>query len=53
MAAATEDARSLIARFDEAGYDASWLEGIFDGGAIVRINSAPLFAATRRSSPAR
>ncbi|HET9193947.1 MAG TPA: ABC transporter permease, partial [Vicinamibacterales bacterium] len=36
IAAATEDARSLIARFDEAGYDASWFERIFDGGAIVR-----------------
>jgi predicted permease len=34
--AATDDARSLIARFDEVGYDASWFEGIFDGGAIVR-----------------
>jgi putative ABC transport system permease protein len=36
IAAATEDARRLIARFDEAGYDASWFERIFDRGAIVR-----------------
>ena len=36
IAAATEDGRRLVARFDEAGYDASWFEKIFDGGAIVR-----------------
>ena len=36
IAAATEDARRLIARFDEVGYDASWFERVFDGGAIVR-----------------
>jgi putative ABC transport system permease protein len=34
--AAIGDARSLIARFDEAGYGPHWLEEIFDGGAIVR-----------------
>ena len=34
--AAIGDARSLIARFDEAGYGPNWLEEIFDGGAIVR-----------------
>jgi putative ABC transport system permease protein len=34
--AATEDARSLVARFDEVGYDASWFDGVFDGDAIVR-----------------
>jgi predicted permease len=34
--AAVGDARSLVARFGEAGYDASWFEGFFDGGAIVR-----------------
>jgi predicted permease len=33
---AADDARRLIARFDEVGYDASWFEEIFDGGAIVR-----------------
>ena len=34
--AATDDARSLVARFDEAGYGPSWFKNIFDGGAIVR-----------------
>ena len=34
--AAIEDARSLIARFGEVGYDRAWLEGISNGGAIVR-----------------
>ena len=34
--AASGDARSLIARFNELGYDPSWFEGIFDGGAVVR-----------------
>ena len=34
--AASGDARSLIARFNELGYDRSWFEGIFDGGAVVR-----------------
>jgi putative ABC transport system permease protein len=34
--AATDDARSLVARFDEVGYGPSWFEGIFDGDAIVR-----------------
>jgi predicted permease len=33
--AAIEDARTLIARFDEVGYGPSWFEGIFDGGAFV------------------
>ncbi len=34
--AAIDDARSLVARFPEAGYPPSWLETVFDGGAIVR-----------------
>jgi predicted permease len=34
--AATDDARSLIARFGEVGYPASWFKDTFDGGAIVR-----------------
>jgi|SRR5688572_12407677 len=34
--AATDDARSLIARFEELGYDPSWFKDVFDGGAIVR-----------------
>jgi len=34
--AAIQDARSLIARFDEVGYGPGWFEGFFDGGAIVR-----------------
>jgi predicted permease len=34
--AATADARSLVARFGELGYDAGWFEGLFDGGAVVR-----------------
>ena len=34
--AATADARSLVARFTEVGYDPSWFEGVFDGGAVVR-----------------
>jgi predicted permease len=34
--AAAADARSLVARFTEVGYDASWFEGVFDGGAVVR-----------------
>jgi putative ABC transport system permease protein len=34
--AAARDARSLVARFDEVGYDASWFKEIFDGGAVVR-----------------
>jgi putative ABC transport system permease protein len=34
--AATDDARSLVARLDEAGYPPSWFESIFDGGAVVR-----------------
>jgi predicted permease len=34
--AATADARSLVARFGEVGYDAGWFEGLFDGGAVVR-----------------
>ncbi|HJR71397.1 MAG TPA: ABC transporter permease [Gammaproteobacteria bacterium] len=33
---ATDDARSLVARLDEAGYPPSWFESIFDGGAVVR-----------------
>jgi predicted permease len=34
--AAIDDARSLVARFDEVGYDATWFQGIYDGGAAVR-----------------
>jgi len=34
--AATEDARSLVARFPEIGYPASVFETVFDGGAIVK-----------------
>ncbi len=34
--AATEDARSLVARFGELGYGPSWFTDVFDGGAIVR-----------------
>jgi putative ABC transport system permease protein len=34
--AAISDARSLVARFDEAGYEPSWFETVFDGGAVVR-----------------
>ena len=34
--AATEDARSLIARFREVGYGPGWFTDVFDGGAIVR-----------------
>ena len=36
MEAAAADARSLVARFDEIGYSASYFEGVFDGGAVVR-----------------
>ena len=34
--AAIDDARSLVASLDEAGYPPSWFESIFDGGAVVR-----------------
>lgn len=34
--AASADARSLVGRFGEIGYDAFWFEGVFDGGAVVR-----------------
>ena len=34
--AATDDARSLIGRFNELGYAPSWFKDVFDGGAIVR-----------------
>jgi predicted permease len=34
--AATDDARSLVARLGEAGYPPSWFESILDGGAVVR-----------------
>jgi predicted permease len=34
--AAIGDARSLIARFGEAGYGPNWLKEIFDGGAVVQ-----------------
>jgi putative ABC transport system permease protein len=34
--AATEDARSLIARFSEIGYGPGWFKDVFDGGAMVR-----------------
>jgi len=36
--AAIGDARNLVARFDEAGYEPRWFgeEGIYDGGAVVR-----------------
>jgi predicted permease len=34
--AATDDARSLIARFDELGYGPSWFKDVFDGDALVR-----------------
>jgi putative ABC transport system permease protein len=34
--AAIEDARSLARRFDEAGYGPTWLEDVFNGGAVVR-----------------
>jgi putative ABC transport system permease protein len=34
--AALDDSRSLVARFDEAGYPPSWFETFFDGGAVVR-----------------
>jgi predicted permease len=33
---ATEDAESLIARFDEAGYGPEWFQGVFSGEAVVR-----------------
>jgi putative ABC transport system permease protein len=33
---ATNDARSLVARFGELGYGPAWFDGIFDGGAVVR-----------------
>jgi predicted permease len=36
IATATADARSLVARFAEAGYGAAYFEGVFDGGAVVR-----------------
>lgn len=34
--AATGDARSLIARFDEVGYGPQWFDGVFSGEASVR-----------------
>jgi hypothetical protein len=34
--AATADAKSLIARFDEVGYGPQWFEGVFSGEASVR-----------------
>ena len=34
--AATADAESLIARFDEVGYGPQWFEGVFSGEASVR-----------------
>ena len=34
--AATLDAKSLIARFDEVGYGPAWFEGVFSGEASVR-----------------
>ena len=34
--AAISDARSLVARFGEVGYDAGWFEAVFNGGAVVR-----------------
>jgi putative ABC transport system permease protein len=34
--AATDDARSLVARYDELGYGPGWFQSIFDGGAAVR-----------------
>jgi predicted permease len=34
--ATTDDARSLIARFDELGYGPSWFKDVFDGDAIVQ-----------------
>ena len=33
---AVEDAESLIARFDEAGYGPTWFQGVFSGEAFVR-----------------
>lgn len=33
---ATEDARSLVARFGEVGYSANWFTDVFNGGAMVR-----------------
>ena len=36
LESARADARSLVGRFGEAGYNASWFGGIFDGGAVVR-----------------
>ena len=34
--AATDDARSLVARFHELGYEPGWFKDVFDGDAIVR-----------------
>jgi putative ABC transport system permease protein len=45
--AATEDARSLIARFGEVGYGPSWFTNIFDGGAIVRPLREQIVGAVR------
>jgi putative ABC transport system permease protein len=46
--AATDDARSLVARFGELGYPASWFKDVFDGGAIVRPLREKIAGSARR-----
>jgi putative ABC transport system permease protein len=46
--AAIGDARSLIARFDEAGYGPSWFRDVFDGDAIVRPLREEIVGDTRQ-----
>jgi putative ABC transport system permease protein len=36
LEAATADARGLVARYGEVGYDKNWFDTILDGGAVVR-----------------
>ena len=36
IAAAIDDARSLVARYPEVGYGPAWFENTYDGGAVVR-----------------
>jgi len=45
--AATADAKSLIARFDEVGYGPEWFEGIFSGEAVVRTLKDGIVGDTR------
>lgn len=46
--AATADAESLIARFDEIGYGPEWFVGIFSGKAVVRTLRDQIIGGSRR-----